>query len=368
MSRLRTRLIVSHLSVALVGAAATFVVVLVLTPLIFDRRMGPGGGSGAGGGQANREQLVADVAAAVTQALAVGLLVGILTAAVAGVIAAARVTRPLRKLSAATQGIAAGAYDTRVELPRDAELAALAGNVNTLGAALEATEQRRVRLIGEVAHEMRTPLTIIDGYVESMIDGVVAPEPENLAKVSAEVRRLRRLSDDFSRLSKAEEGQLALTLAPIDLARVIDGVVERLSPQADDAEIALSVGADERPCAVRADAERIGQVVTNLVGNAIRATPGGGRIDVELVSSGVDVEVRVRDTGEGLSASDLDRVFERFYRVPGRRGSDAGSGIGLTIARSIARTHGGDVTATSDGKGAGATFTLRLPRQGPPTN
>lgn len=368
MSRLRTRVVVSHLSVALVGAAASFVVVLVLTPLIFDRRLGAGSGSGGGNGagQANRQQLLAEVTVAVTQALALGLLVGVLTATVAGVIATSRVTRPLREVSAATQRIAAGEYDTRVSVPRDVELAALAADVNTLGAVLESTERQRVRLMGDVAHEMRTPLTIIDGYVESMIDGVLPSDPENLAKVSAEVRRLRRLSDDFSALSKTEEGRVTLALESTDLAGVVESVVERLRPQAEDAGVVLASRSAERPCRVRADPERIGQVVTNLVGNALRATPEGGRIDVDIRASGADVEIVVSDSGEGLAPADLDRIFERFYRVAGQRAGEGGSGIGLTIARDLARLHGGDVSASSAGRGAGATFVVRLPRQGPP--
>lgn len=363
MKSLRSRLLLSHLLVAVLGALATVIVVLVLTPLIFDRRMGSmGAGMGGGAGPGNRQQLITDVTIAVTQALGVGLVVGVLTAAAAGIIVSARVTKPLRAMSAATRRIAAGDYDARVERPDDAELAALADDVNTLGGELAETERRRTRLLGEVAHEMRTPLTIIDGYVEGMIDGILTPEPEQLGKVSDEVRRLRRLSDDLSALSRAEEGRLALVRETVDVRMLVDGVVERLRAQAEDAGIRLTAALPAQPCAADVDGDRIGQVVTNLIGNAIRATPPGGQIDVAVSASADGVSIRVIDSGEGLTDSDLERIFERFYRVPGRRGGSAGSGIGLTIARGIVRAHGGELTAASDGPGRGAVFTVALPR------
>ena len=364
MNRLRSRLVVSHLVVAVLGAVATVIVVMVLTPVIFDRQVRMSGGSmgGGGAGQGYRQQLIVDVTIAVAEALAVGLVVGVLTAASAGVIVAARVAKPLREMSAATKRIAAGEYDARVDRPRDQELAALAEAVNTLGGTLAETEGRRTRLLGEVAHEMRTPLTIIDGYVEGMIDGIVPPEAEQLGKVSDEVRRLRRLSDDLSALSRAEEGRLDLTLRQLDLRDLVGAAVGRLRPQADDAGIRLDTHLAPVEGPVLVDADRITQVVTNLVGNAIRATPEGGAIDVSVVEDPGGAQIRVADTGEGLAAAELDRVFERFYRVPGGRTGGGGSGIGLTIARGIARAHGGQLTAASAGPGQGSVFTMRMPR------
>ncbi|GAA1469153.1 sensor histidine kinase [Microbacterium thalassium] len=363
MNRLRTRLVLSHLVVAVLGGLATFLVVRLLTPLIFDRQMGLGGGQGGPGtgGQGYREQLNAEVTNAVTQALAVGLAVGVLAAAAAGVFAAARLARPLHEMSEATRRIAAGDYEARVTPPRESELAALAEDVNTLGSALAETEQRRTRLLGEVAHEMRTPLTIIDGHVEGMIDGILPATPEELGKVSDEARRLRRLSDDLSALSRAEEGRLVLASAPADLRSVVSGAAERLRSQADDAGIRLTVSAGEQAVPVDVDADRIAEVVTNLVGNAMRATARGGAIDVRVGAESEGAVVAVADTGEGIAPEDLERVFERFYRVPGRRADGSGSGIGLTIARGIVRAHGGELTARSEGRGQGATFTVRMP-------
>ncbi len=210
---------------------------------------------------------------------------------------------------------------------------------------------------------MRTPLTVIDAQLEAMIDGVMPANGENLSLIATETRRLRRLANDLSSLSRAEEGAESLDLSLIDLGGVVERVVDRLRPQATDAGIDLQVTqVGQTP--VLADADRVAQVVTNLVGNAIRATPEGGRITVHCQPDAGQGVVQVTDTGEGLASDDLERIFERFYRVPGRRssGSDGGgSGIGLTIARHLAERHGGSLTAASAGKGQGSTFSLRLP-------
>ena len=366
MNRLVVRLVVSHLLVAVVGAAATLLLVRLVAPQALDRRMrGVGGGPGAG--RMVREQFIA----AVDSALLVGVGVGALAAAVIGAAAAYRLARPLERLSAATREMASGRYDVEVPAPGTRELDDLAEGVRTLGASLRETEERRVRLLGEVAHEMRTPLTVVDGYVEGMIDGILPADDETLALVSGEMRRLRRLADDLSSLSRAEEGRLDLTVGDVDLADVVRQAVERLRPQAEDAGVGLLVTVPGTPVPVVVDADRIAQLITNLVGNALRATSAGGGVTVSLDLVDDTVVTRVSDTGEGLDPSDVERVFERFYRVPGRRrpeqgSGDEGSGIGLTVSRRIADAHGGSLTAGSPGRGQGATFTLALPRTRPP--
>ncbi|WP_404388636.1 sensor histidine kinase [Humibacillus xanthopallidus] len=364
MNRLDVRLILSHLLVAVLGAIATYVIVRQLAPAIFDESMRMSGTGGMGGpGQGGVGSLREQFADAVDGALLVGALVGALAAALFGTFAAYRLIRPLATVRAATREMAQGRYAVPVPIPRETELADLATDVNTLGRALAETEERRVRLLGEVAHEMRTPLTVIDGYVEAMIDGVLPATPTELGRVSDEVRRLRRLSDDLSALSRAQEGRLHLVLRDVDLRSLAHTAAERLRPQAEDAGLTLVVDPATDPILVAADPDRISQVVTNLLGNAIRATPPGGELRVTCRRDDGAGLVEVADSGEGLDAADLERVFERFYRVPGRRSSegDTGSGIGLTVARGIMRAHGGDLVAQSPGRGRGATFTARLP-------
>ena len=196
--------------------------------------------------------------------------------------------------------------------------------------------------------------------MEGLIDGVFAPEPEILGAVSDELRRLRRLADDLSALSRAEEQRLELHPADADLAGLARRAAGRLAPQFGDRQVTLAVHA-AGPLPVRADPDRITQVLTNIIGNALAATPAEGTVTVEARAAGQRAEVSVTDTGAGLAAGDLERVFERFYRAPGQPRRSGGSGIGLTIARNIARAHGGEVTASSPGPGRGATFVLTLP-------
>lgn len=403
MNRLGVRLVLSHLLVALVAVLAAFLVVRQLAPALFDASLrvgqgGLGGGPGAGGGSGSGAAgggagvlLRQQFGDAVDRALLVGGALGAAAAALVGAFAAYRLLRPVEALRSAARAMAQGRYAVPLPSPSTTELAELTDDIERLGTRLAETETRRVQLLGEVAHEMRTPLTVIDGTVEAMIDGVLPTTPETLSVLSDEVRRLRRLSDDLSALSRSDEGRLSLVPVEADLREIVGRAAERLRAQALDAGLDLVIDCGPVPVPVRVDPERIGQVVTNLVGNAVRATAGGGRVTVACgaaataatraagaggaagappgttATTGGAAVLTVSDTGEGLATEDLDRVFERFYRVPGRRASEneSGSGIGLTIARSIVRAHGGDLTAASAGPGKGATFTVSLPLSAP---
>ena len=362
--RLPWRLFISYALVIATGAVVAYATVRLLAPTFFDHDMTMLGGDHMGMGPGGPGGTAASVRSAFTSALTTALLLGILASVAAAALAAAFVTqrllRPLNAVRAATRLIAAGRYQATVPLPREPELAGLAGDVNTLAARLADTETRRTRLLGEVAHEMRTPLTALEGYMEGLIDGVFAPEPEILGAASDELRRLRRLADDLSALSRAEEQRLDLHPADTDLADLTRRAASRLAPQFGDGHITLTVQAAQA-LPVRADPDRITQVLTNIIGNALTATPAGGSVTVETRAQGHSAQVVIADTGAGLAAADLERIFERFYRAPGQPRRSSGSGIGLTIARGIARAHGGDVTAASPGPGHGATFTLTLP-------
>lgn len=361
--RLPLRLFLSSVVVAVTGAIVAYLTVWLVAPALFDRQVGMMAGAGRtmGGGPAGTAAGLRDAfASALTTALAVGVTASVVAAVVLAWFVTRRLVRPLDAVRAATRQIAAGDYRVGVPVPAEPELAALAADVNTLGAALAATETRRTRLLGDVAHELRTPLTTLDGYVEGLIDGVFAPDPEVLGSLSDELRRLHRLADDLASLSRAEEQGPALHRVDADLADLARRAAARLAPQFDDARVGLVVHADQVvPASV--DADRIVQVLTNLLGNALLATAAGGTVTVTARRTAGGGQVDVVDTGVGLSGPDLDRIFERFYRAPGAPRRSAGSGIGLTIARGIARRHGGDLTASSDGPGRGARFTLTVP-------
>jgi signal transduction histidine kinase len=370
--RLSARLFVSYALVIAVGSAVAYVTTRLLAPTFFDnewsmmggfpRDMGAGGFPGAPAGVFAGPP--SNVRSAFLSALTTALMLGTIASAIAAVAAAVFVTRrlarPLNAVRTATRLIAAGRYEVGVPVPREPELAGIAVDVNTLAARLADTEARRTRLLGEVAHEMRTPLTALEGYVEGLIDGVFAPEPEVLGAASEELRRLRRLADDLSALSRAEERRLDLNFADADLAHLARRAADRLAPQFSDGAVTLTVRQAE-PLPVTADEDRVTQVLTNVIGNALTATQAGGSVTVEARAKARLAQVVVTDTGTGLAQADLERVFERFYRAPGQPRRSAGSGIGLTIARNIARAHGGDVTAASAGPGRGATFTVTLP-------
>jgi histidine kinase len=365
--RLPGRLFISYVLVIVVGAVIAFVTIRLLAPRLFVRdiavvfnNLGTFPSRGAA-----RRALRVSLKSAFEDALTTGLLLGTLASVVLALIAAGLVTRrlvrPLTAVRQATQSIAAGNYQASVPVPKDPELAGIASDVNTLAARLADTEARRSRLLGEVAHEMRTPLTALEGYVEGLIDGVFTPDPEVLGAAGEELRRLRRLADDLSALSRAEEQRLDLKPVPADLAVLAAHAARRLAPQFSDAGLTLTIEACP-PVMVRADPDRITQVLTNVIGNALTATPPGGSVTVGTQARGAQALVRVTDTGVGLAAADTERVFERFYRVPGQPRGASGSGIGLTIARNIARAHGGDLTIASPGPGRGAAVTLMLPR------
>lgn len=315
---------------------------------------------------ADRVALEAALLASFRKATAQALLAAGAAAAVVGlttsVLLLRQILRPLNEIARSSQRIAEGRYDERVAVPASDELAIVATSFNQMAESLERVEQQRVALIGNVAHELRTPLTGIEGYLEGLIDGVFAPEPAVLGDMQHEVRRMRRLIDDLQTLSHVEAGQVSLRLAGVDLVDIARRVVNQVRPQTITNCLELTVLPETPSLIVRADPDRLAQILLNLVGNAIRYTPEGGCITVRLGVEGAMARVEVIDTGIGIPPEELPYIFERFYRVDRSRSrASGGSGIGLTIARHLAWAMGGELTAESAGPGKGSTFTLTLP-------
>lgn len=363
ITTLRSRLLASHLVVAAVGAGALVIVAAIVTNIAFKVRLrdraGMMGGPQGSGNTNTTNELQKALSESLGWALIVGVLAAVVTAGIAAAIVARRISTPVELIRAATHRMARGEFRSEIPLPNDAELAELARDVNALGARLAESELHRTRLIGEVAHELRTPLTTIRASMEGLIDGVVAPDPEVFARIADEASRLHRLADDLTLLSQAEESAIPLRVADIDLGIVACAAAQRLSAQFEDKGVAL-VLSEIPPLPIRADPDRVTQVLTNLLGNALTHTPKGGSVAVTGGPGAGVASVAITDTGSGIPADQIDRIFERFYRVPDAS-HPAGRGIGLTIARGMARAHGGDVTATSGGPGTGATFRLTLP-------
>jgi histidine kinase len=358
LRRLDVRLFVSYAIVAVVVAVVLGLTFGLRATSSFDQRIREAGE----GGRTEQESHRAFVDS-LRSTLPIALVVSLGTAALVTVFVSRRILRPIDRVRRTTHRLATGHYDERIPPPVELELAALASDVNSLAESLATTERRRAALISEVAHEMRTPLTSISGYLEGVLDGVFEPTEELLATVLDETTRLERLASDLSTLSRAEEHELVLHPTPEDLSGIVTAVAERLRPQFEDKGVRLDLPPPPR-LPVEADRDRMIQVFTNLLGNALAYTPSGGRVSVTGERRGPAAVVSIADTGAGLAPEDLELVFERFYRVPGVARPPSGSGIGLTIARGITRAHGGDVTASSPGPGRGATFTVELPLTG----
>jgi signal transduction histidine kinase len=349
---LARRLLLSYGVVVLVD-----VFVFVSTDLYMTARL-----DGTAKDSGYRDALLANQLGAVATAALISLIVGAVTAALLPRL----LLEPLRQLRHSTRSLMEGRYTDSVPEPRLPELSDLAQDVNVLAARLADLEVRRARLVSDVAHELRTPLTIIAGQLGGVEDGVYSLDSDLITSIREELDRLNRLTEDLSGLSRAEESAYELHRARTDLAALSEDVTGRLRPQFTHAGIELRHCTSGR---ARADADphRITQILANLLRNALAATPPGGAVTVTTSHAGPTVTVEVTDTGRGIAPADLERIFERFERVPGsderRDPGRAGSGIGLTIARSLARAHGGELTATSCGIGRGTTMTLTLPAE-----
>jgi signal transduction histidine kinase len=365
------RLFVSHLVVVLVGLATLLLAADVAAPRFFTRHLAgmPGPGMGRmmapGGPAALDAALEAAFQTALQQALVVSAAAGAVAAAGASLFVTGRLLGPLRSLASASRRIADGSYAERVPFDRDDELGDLAGSFNAMAEAIEEAERRRVALIGDVAHEMRTPLATLQGNLEGLLDGVVAPEPATWARLHGEAGRLRRLVEDLQELSRAEAGRIRLEPRPVAPAEL---VATALAPLADAfAEKGLALATDLEPDLppVRADPDRAVQVLTNLLTNALRYTPAPGSVRVSGRPAEGGVELAVADSGIGVAPEHLPRLFERFYRVDASRSRAlGGSGVGLTIARALVEAMGGRIRAESAGPGRGATFRVFLPAAG----
>jgi signal transduction histidine kinase len=242
-------------------------------------------------------------------------------------------------------------------------MAELGKAFNHMAAQLAEEEQQRRRLFAGIAHELRTPLAVIQGTLEGMLDRVIEPTPERIAGLHSQAVLLKRLITDLRDLSLAQAGQLQLHRRTIDAAGVVRETLEALAPLADERTVALRVEAPAHLPPVNADPDRLRQVVQNLVENALRHTPAGGEVRVMLQGgNGEGVQMMIVDTGSGIRAEDLPHIFEHFYRTDASRArSSGGTGMGLAIVKSLVEAHGGRVSVES-APGAGSTFTVTLPR------
>ncbi|MBN2387983.1 MAG: HAMP domain-containing histidine kinase [Anaerolineales bacterium] len=289
-----------------------------------------------------------------------------LLAALLGAWTIRRLGSPMAEIMTATETVSQGNLSIRVDEHRPGEFGRAARSFNRMVAELERSEQQRRNLTADVAHELRTPLHILQGNLEGMLDGIYAATPENLTAMLDETRLLARLVNDLQVLSLAEAGQLPLHRTRVLVADLLADVAASFAPQAESQGLALRVEIQEGHAAisVEADRDRLDQVLSNLVANALRHTPEGGEIALGAGALPGGVHLTVRDTGSGIPAEDLPYVFDRFWRgnKARTRAEGAGSGLGLAIARQLVRAHGGTIEVTSQ-PGQVTTFTIALPKQ-----
>jgi len=288
-----------------------------------------------------------------------------LLAVVGTVLISRPVLQPIDTLTAAAQRFGQGDLTTRVPATGRDELAQLARSFNRMADSLQAAEDRQRRLVADVAHELRTPLSNLRGYLEALKDGVIPASQEVFVSLHEEAVLQQRLVADLQDLALAEAGALTYHRAPTDLAELLEVCSNAHQAAADEVGVALRL-TGHRPIVVDVDPDRLRQVVANLLSNALRATPAGGSVTLGTVNHGDGwAAVVVRDTGTGIAATDLPYVFDRFWRTDSARGrSTGGSGLGLAIARQIVTDHGGRIAARSEpGRGTTVTVTLPVVRQ-----
>ena len=272
-----------------------------------------------------------------------------------------RTLAPLQNLGAAARRLGGGDLSSRAETTGPAEIRELAQSFNTMAEGLEEAERQRRNMAADVAHELRTPISNIQGYLEAIRDGLVEPAPETIDTIHGQAAHLSRLVEDLRLLAQVEAGALLLELHPTEVPHLLHSCMEAVRPRAEAKGVQLHLEVEQFMPPTDLDPTRISQVLSNLLENAITHTPHGGRITVSARNAGSVLEVAVEDTGSGIPAEDLPRLFDRFYRSdPSRDRNTGGVGLGLTIARRLVEAHGGTIDAESV-LGEGSRFTVRLP-------
>ena len=358
-----TRLFLALVAVVVGCAVSAWLVASALAPGIFHDHLGQAGIDHTSSQAAHVEEAFTW---AIVLAWGLAVAIAVLLASAVSWYITRRIQRSLDTVTASTAQIAGGKYDTRVPGPGlGHEFDQLTTSFNELARRLEATETTRRRMLADLGHEMRTPIATLDSYLEAIEDGVRTFDDDTRQVLQASTQRLGRLAQDITAVSRAEEHLTRIHPVPTTTGTLVTTAVDAVREQYDSKGVALQVDVAES-APVTADPDRLGQVLANLLDNALRHTPAGGTVTVATRT--VDRnrgEIAVTDTGSGIAPDHLDHLFDRFYRADTARDRNhGGSGIGLTIARALVEAHDGRIRAHSDGPGRGARFTLELPMTG----
>ena len=332
----------------------------------FERRFGSmGGGAQMMMGNMRGSNLYQNFRAAVNDSMFISALIAFIIAGGIGLFVSRRITQPVMRLTFANQKLGDKDYSYRIPEDEigDDELGKLAVSFNQTAEKLEQTEAMRRQLIGDISHELRTPLTAIKGSIEGLIDGVLGASEGTYQQISHEVDRLQNLVEDLQELSRVEAVQFKLNRKKINAETLVREAAAAMEATYIKKGIELDYEIAEHLPEIHADPDRILQVLHNLLGNALQFTPKGGMVKLAVRRTGDYLEFSVADNGFGIEPRHLPYIFERFYRAdPSRsRANGGGSGIGLTISKSLIEAHGGTIRAESDGKNKGSVFTFTLP-------
>ena len=356
---IRMRLWVANSVVIIAGIATTSVVAAIVGPPMFRRLMDEAVVPGLNGNHPY-ERAFRDATA-----LSVGIALGVsaLTALTLSWYLSRRVHRSATALSQAASAVANGHYDIRVAPPRlGKEFDAVAAAFNKMAQQLGVVDDARRQMLADLAHEIRTPVSVLDAYMEALEDGVQRLDQDTVSTLRDQTRRLTRFSVDVNALAVAERRTTSIDARWTSPETLIGTAVSAFAPRYGAKGVALtSCVADDLP-ALWGDPERLGQVLGNLLDNALRHTGPGGRVSVTATAADEEVAIAVSDTGTGVGPEHLNRLFDRFYRADAARDRQhGGAGIGLSIAKALVEAHGGLIEAHSDGHGTGATFRVTLP-------
>ncbi len=296
----------------------------------------------------------------INQALLIAAAGGILLALVLGILLARTLTHPLRDLTTAIHAMANGDLKQHVLIKSNDELGELATAFNQMSADLDQLTQSRQQMTSDIAHDLRTPLTVIGGYAESMRDGILKPTAERFDTIHTEVVHLQRLVEDLRTISLAEAKELRLNREPVSPSAFLERMAQSYRPLAANQEVSLETETEPGLPNLNADPDRLAQVFGNLISNSLRHTPEGGKIVLFARREEENNVLGVKDNGSGISPDLLPHVFERFRRGDPSR-QDGGSGLGLAIAKAIVELHGGTISAENNA-GEGATIKIKFPQ------
>ena len=353
-----TRTFLTQALVVAVGVITAALVAMVVGPPLFHEHLQQLGHLDGTAEMGHVEQAFLEAG---VRSLGIGLVVALTLAIGLAWLETRRLRRPLEQLTAASALVEAGDYKARVpDTATSPEFNAVADAFNDMASRLDSTETSRRRLLSDVAHELRTPLATLTAELEAVIDDVVPWDHDSQQLLTLQAARLKKIAADLDDVSRAEEGRFTLDTQTQPISDLVEPAVATVATRYEAKGVTLS--ADSDPGSVAADPQRVGQILGNLLDNALRHTSAGGIVHISARESRDEVVITVTDTGDGLTPDQIAKVFDRFYRADTARARDAGgSGIGLTIARSLALAHGGSLTAASPGPGHGSIFTLHLP-------